>query len=70
MNSPLHEQVLTVKEVAQYLKVNERTIYRMAEAGRIPAFRIGNTWRIRESDLNVWIKNQYSEEVDNVTDKM
>ena len=70
MNPVVHEQIFTVKEVALYLKVNERTICRMAEAGRIPAFRIGNTWRIKESDLSAWIKNQYSEEVDNVTDKM
>jgi excisionase family DNA binding protein len=55
-----NEQVLTVKEVAQYLKVNERTIYRMAGAGRVLAFKIGNTWRIRESDLNAWIKEQYN----------
>jgi excisionase family DNA binding protein len=59
MNSALHEQVLTVKEVAKYLKVNERTIYRMAEAGRLPAFKIGNSWRVRESDLNAWIQEQY-----------
>jgi excisionase family DNA binding protein len=62
MNPALHEQVLTVKEVAQYLKVNDRTVYRMAVAGRIPAFKIGNTWRIRESDLNAWIKEQYSQQ--------
>ena len=59
MNPALHEQVLTFKEVAKYLKVNERTIYRMAEAGRLPAFKIGNSWRVRESDLNAWIQEQY-----------
>ena len=58
MNSLPEEQVLTVKEVAQYLKVNERTIYRMAVAGELPAFRVGNAWRIRLSSLDAWINKQ------------
>jgi excisionase family DNA binding protein len=62
MNPVPNEHVLTVKQVAQYLQVNERTIYRMAVAGKMPAFKIGNTWRIRESDLNAWITEQYSQQ--------
>ena len=37
------DQILTVKEVADYLKVNERTVYRMAAANKIPAFKVGGS---------------------------
>jgi excisionase family DNA binding protein len=41
--------ILTIKEVAEYLKVTERTIYRLAAAKKIPAFKVGGTWRFRAS---------------------
>lgn len=37
----MSEQIMTVKDVASYLKLNERTVYRMATAGKIPAFKVG-----------------------------
>ncbi|MEN4234494.1 helix-turn-helix domain-containing protein [Serratia marcescens] len=37
----MSEQIMTVKDVASYLKLNERTVYRMATAGKIPAFKAG-----------------------------
>ncbi|EPJ8275508.1 helix-turn-helix domain-containing protein [Citrobacter freundii] len=36
----MSEQIMTVKDVASYLKLNERTVYRMATAGKIPAFKV------------------------------
>lgn len=50
--------ILTIKEVAQYLKVNERTIYRLAASGDIPAFKVGNSWRFKQTDLEEWIAQQ------------
>lgn len=50
--------ILTIKEVADYLKVNERTVYRLAGAKKIPAFKVGGTWRFLRSDIDQWIKNQ------------
>ena len=50
--------ILTIKEVAEYLKVNERTVYRLAGAKKIPAFKVGGTWRFVQSDIDQWIKNQ------------
>ena len=50
--------ILTIKEVADYLKVNERTVYRLAGAKKIPAFKVGGTWRFLRSDIEQWIKNQ------------
>jgi excisionase family DNA binding protein len=50
--------ILTVKEVADYLKVNERTIYRLATNGELPAFRVGASWRFRLNEINSWITEQ------------
>jgi len=52
------DQILTVKEVAGYLKVNDRTIYRMATAGKIPAFKVGASWRFKSSEINEWIESE------------
>ena len=50
--------ILTIKEVAEYLKVNERTVYRLAAAKKIPAFKVGGIWRFLRSDIDQWIKDQ------------
>ena len=51
-------EILTIREVAEYLKVTERTIYRLAAAKKIPAFKVGGTWRFSRADLDIWIKHQ------------
>lgn len=54
----MNDQILTVKEVAEYLKVNERTIYRLATEKKIPAFRVGASWRFRRKEVDSWIASQ------------
>lgn len=51
-------EILTIKEVADCLKVTERTIYRLAGAKRIPAFKVGGTWRFSRIDIDRWIGQQ------------
>lgn len=50
--------ILTIREVADYLKVTERTIYRLAAARKIPAFKVGGGWRFSVADIDAWIKEQ------------
>jgi excisionase family DNA binding protein len=55
-------EILTLDEVAAYLKAGKRTVYRFAQNGDIPAFKLGGTWRFRRSELERWIdanSNQY-----------
>ena len=52
------EGVLTIKEVADYLKVTERTIYRLSQAKKIPSFKVGGMWRYLRKDIDVWIAKQ------------
>jgi excisionase family DNA binding protein len=56
--SPTEGDILTIKQVAEYLKVTDRTIYRLAATKRIPAFKVGGTWRFRKLDLDGWISAQ------------
>ncbi len=55
------DQIITVKQVANYLKVNERTVYRMATAGKIPAFKVGVSWRFKQLEIEKWIKEQHNQ---------
>ena len=48
-------EILTLEEVAAYLKAGKRTVYRLAQKGEIPAFKLGGTWRFRRSELDNWI---------------
>ena len=54
-------EILTIRQVADYLKVTERTIYRLAGAKKIPAFKVGGTWRFSRADIDRWIKQQSME---------
>lgn len=47
--------ILTLDEVAAYLKAGKRTVYRLAADGKLPGFKLGGTWRFRRSDLEKWI---------------
>lgn len=51
-------EILTLDEVATYLKAGKRTVYRLASNGHIPAFKLGGTWRFRKADLQQWIAHQ------------
>lgn len=55
------EAILTIKEVAEYLKVAEKTVYRLAGAKQIPAFKVGGSWRFSRADIDSWIKQQSME---------
>jgi len=58
--SPADNAIMTIGEVADYLKVTERTIYRLAGAKQIPAFKVGGSWRFSKMDIDRWIKQQSS----------
>ena len=56
MNSPSPDQLMTVAEVAAFLRVGHRTVYRWIEEGKIPVVRLaGTTLRIRRSSLLQWM---------------
>ena len=60
-SSPADNAIMTIGEVADYLKVTERTIYRLAGAKQIPALKVGGSWRFSKADIDSWIKRQSEE---------
>ena len=52
------EEILTIREVAEFLKVTERTIYRLVADSQIPAFKVGGSWRFRKAELIHWMSEQ------------
>ena len=51
------DDIMTVKEVAEYLKIREKTAYRLVAKGKIPGFKVGGSWRFRRGELEAWIEN-------------
>ncbi|WP_437877396.1 helix-turn-helix domain-containing protein [Sorangium sp. So ce513] len=49
------EEILTLPEVAQLLKVAEKTVHTTTQKGEPPAFKVGGPWRFRRTDLTAWI---------------
>ncbi len=49
---------MTLKEVAKYLRLTEKTTYRYALEGTIPGFKVGGTWRFRRDDILNWINQE------------
>ncbi|MBF0215635.1 MAG: helix-turn-helix domain-containing protein [Candidatus Omnitrophica bacterium] len=47
--------VMTVKEVADYLGLSTISIYKHAQKGDLPAFKIGNSWRFKRDSIDRWI---------------
>lgn len=56
------DQILTLKEVAAYIKLAEKTAYRLASEGKLPGFKVGGSWRFKREDLEAWIEEQKSQD--------
>jgi len=52
------DEIFTIKEVAVYLKLAEKTAYRLASEGKLPGFKVGGSWRFRKSEIDRWIVEQ------------
>lgn len=56
----MDEDILTIEEVAKYLRVSERTVYDWAQKGEIPAGKIGTVWRFKKADVVGWVNERLS----------
>ena len=50
------DEILTLKEVAEYLKLAEKTAYRLVAEGKLPGFKVGGSWRFKRTDIEKWIE--------------
>ncbi len=63
-----NDEVLKLKEVAALLKVGEKTVYSMTQAGELPAFKVRGQWRFSRKDIDTWIEQQKRSTQDFVQD--
>jgi len=54
----MKDDILTIREVAELLKLAEKTVYRLAADGELPGFKVGGSWRFRKTEIDRWIKQQ------------
>ncbi len=54
------DEMLTIEDVAAYLKLKPQTIYKWAQTGKIPGAKFGKEWRFRRSAIEQWIDRQIS----------
>lgn len=54
--------VLTVREVAALLRVDEKTVYRLVKKRELPGFKVAGAWRFKRVDLDAWIEQQKAAE--------
>lgn len=50
--------ILTIRDVADYLKLTEKTAYKLVAEGKLPGFKVGGSWRFKKNDIDAWIKRQ------------
>ena len=48
------QTIMTVAEVAEYLKISNGTVYRLLKLNKIPAFKVGSDWRFNRDQIDKW----------------
>lgn len=61
----LADDILTIEEVAKYLRVSERTVYDWAQKGEIPAGKIGTVWRFKKDEIEKWVNERLTSSMKN-----
>lgn len=57
------DEILTIEEVAKYLRVSERTVYDWAQKGEIPSGKIGTVWRFKKDEIEKWVNERLTSAV-------
>ena len=60
----MDDDIWTIKEVAIYLKIKEKTAYALVAQGKIPGFKVGGAWRFRREDIDNWIESKTAQETE------
>jgi len=53
-----HDEILTIPEVAELLKIADKTAYALAQRGELPGFKVGGQWRFSRAAINDWIETR------------
>jgi excisionase family DNA binding protein len=58
------DEILTLEELAQYLKISKPTLYKMVENGKIPALKLANQWRFKKEDIDKWLEKHRRSDIE------
>ncbi len=58
MPDSISPDILTIRQLAEYLMVSEKTVYRMLDRNQLPGMRIGAQWRFRKADIDAWLTEE------------
>jgi len=58
MSNEQPDAVMTLDELAQYLKVSKSTLYKQVQEGRIPGQKLGKQWRFSKAAVDAWLNRQ------------
>ncbi|MBI2059866.1 MAG: helix-turn-helix domain-containing protein [Nitrospirae bacterium] len=56
--APLRAEIMTVKQVADYLQMESHTVYKMARLGEIPSFKVSGRWRFKRDLIDEWFREK------------
>lgn len=59
----MEDEILTIREVAEYLKIKEKTAYALVARGDIPGFKVGGSWRFRRDAIKNFTMNQQRQDM-------
>ena len=54
----MEDRLMTIKQLAAYLNVNERTVLKLVQEGTLPGVKVGNQWRFRKAMIDTWLDDQ------------
>ena len=63
------ERVLTIVELAEYLKIPKSTLYKLVQEGKIPGQKVGRHWRFRRETIDRWLEQGSVENITEPADK-
>lgn len=52
------DELMNIKDTAAYLRLNYMTVYKLAQKGQLPAFKVGGTWRFKKEILDDWVQKK------------
>lgn len=52
----MNNEIMTIGDIATYLKITEKTAYRLVSEGKIPGFKVGGSWRFNRTEIQDWAK--------------
>ena len=64
-----NDEILTLEEVAAYLKVKPQTIYTWAQEKKIPAAKLGKEWRFKKSVIDTWFNSHFDEKFNDIVNQ-